>query len=78
MVAALIATRGWLISEEQVMKTVSNCYAILVIILLLLSFGLTIKSHCIKYDISESSQEMLDTIPKTAKDSVYFQNMPSL
>lgn len=42
IIAALIATRGWLMSEEQVMKRMSNVYTILVgiiiIIIMMLSF----------------------------------------
>ena len=78
MVAALIATRGWLISEEQVMKTVSNCYAILVIILLAMSLGLTITSNCIQHDISVPSFEVPGTLPEIVKDSVYFRDNDSL
>lgn len=42
MVAALIATRGWLMSEEQVMKSISNWYAALVGIMMLLIFSLAV------------------------------------
>lgn len=42
MVAALIATRGWLMSEEQVMKRISNWYAVLVGVMMLLIFSLTV------------------------------------
>ena len=78
MVAALIATRGWLISEEQVMKTVSNFYAILVTILLAMSLGLTITSNCIQHDISVPSFEVPGTLPEIVKDSVYFRDNDSL
>lgn len=41
VVAALIATRGWLMSEEQVMKIISKLYTILVCLLLSLVIGIS-------------------------------------
>ena len=58
IIAALIATRGWLMSEEQVMKTISNLYTyiicILIAIIMLLSFAPHTKS--------ENTCEFLKTI----------------
>lgn len=45
VVAALIATRGWLMSEEQVMKKISNYYTVLVWLLLALVIAISITCH---------------------------------
>lgn len=45
VVAALIATRGWLMSEEQVMKKISNYYTVLVWFLLVLVIAISITCH---------------------------------
>lgn len=45
VVAALIATRGWLMSEEQVMKIISKCYTVLVCLLLAMAIGISITNY---------------------------------
>lgn len=45
IIAALIATRGWLMSEEQVMKKISNHYTFIICILIILITILSIKPH---------------------------------
>lgn len=42
MIAALIATRGWLMSEEQVMKDMSIFYTIFIVILIALTITLSL------------------------------------
>lgn len=50
VVAALIATRGWLMSEEQVMKKMSIWYTILASVLLFLVLGISITTDIAKHD----------------------------
>ena len=45
IIAALIATRGWLMSEEQVMKKISNRYTFIISILIILITILSIVPH---------------------------------
>ncbi len=45
IIAALIATRGWLMSEEQVMKKISNCYTTIIGILVVLIMALSFVSY---------------------------------
>lgn len=45
VVAALIATRGWLMSEEQVMKIISKCYTVLVCLLLAMAIVISITNY---------------------------------
>ena len=44
IIAALIATRGWLMSEEQVMKIISNCYTTFICFLIALVLALSFVS----------------------------------
>lgn len=55
VIAALIATRGWLMSEEQVMKKMSVWYTILVSVLLFLVFGISVRSNYVKHDTKMST-----------------------
>lgn len=41
IIAALIATRGWLMSEEQVMKKISNLYTFIICILIVIIMALS-------------------------------------
>lgn len=45
LIAALIATRGWLMSEEQVMKKISNLYTYIICILIFLIMIISLESH---------------------------------
>lgn len=45
IIAALIATRGWLMSEEQVMKKISNRYTFIISVLIILITILSIVPH---------------------------------
>lgn len=45
IIAALIATRGWLMAEEQVMKKISNYYTFIICILITLIMTLSFMYH---------------------------------
>lgn len=64
VIAALIATRGWLMSEEQVMKRISNWYTFFIFVLLGLVLLLSILSN----------KGAAEGIPKT-KTSVDIQEL---
>lgn len=53
IMAAIIATRGWLMSEEQVMKKISNCYTAIIGILIVLVIVLTSMSNLKSANINE-------------------------
>lgn len=52
IIAAIIATRGWLMSEEQVMKKMSNWYTVFVGILIVIIFALTVISMNISNNVT--------------------------
>lgn len=45
IIAAIIATRGWLMAEEQVMKNISNLYTAIICGLIAMIISLSIASH---------------------------------
>lgn len=45
IIAALIATRGWLMSEEQVMKKISNLYTFIICILIVIIMALSFMQY---------------------------------
>lgn len=46
IIAALIATRGWLMAEEQVMKKISNYYTFIICILITFNYDTIIYVSC--------------------------------
>ena len=76
MIAALIATRGWLMSEEQVMKKMSQWYTILVSVLLFLILGISLTSNYSKYEencCSEKMDVVNDSIAVMPVDTIFYQ-----
>lgn len=70
IIAALIATRGWLMSEEQVMKRISTCYTViigvLIVLILSLSFAPNTKSNYTAKSpnsIPQNSSKVISTPP---------------
>ena len=60
IIAALIATRGWLMSEEQVMKNISNLYTYIICILTVLIMTLSFVPHTRSENTSKSQNTILD------------------
>ena len=78
VIAALIATRGWLMSEEQVMKSMSIGYTILVFILLFSSFCLSVVSSNVRNDDNlavEKDSIVNDSVIATLADSASHQDI---
>lgn len=72
--AALIATRGWLMSEEQVMKSISRWYTGLVVILVIfpMVFSSPAKDRIhsnIDKNENEAKSVVIDTLPKSILNS---------
>lgn len=59
IIAALIATRGWLMSEEQVMKKISNSYAYMICSLITLIMMLSYVSHTRLEETNKSLNSLL-------------------
>lgn len=64
IIAALIATRGWLMSEEQVMKKISNCYTYIICLLIALIMTLSF----VQYQISDIVIEQQNTTFENRKN----------
>lgn len=64
IIAALIATRGWLMSEEQVMKKISNCYTYIICLLIALIMTLSF----VQYQISDNVIEQQNTTFENRKN----------
>lgn len=58
IIAALIATRGWLMSEEQVMKKISNRYTYIICILIALIMTISFVPHT-SFDNTNEPIEMM-------------------
>lgn len=78
VIAALIATRGWLMSEEQVMKKMSIAYTILVGLLLFVTLVMSISSNNIKnvrnHDSTEISLEKDSVVIMPVNATSYQEN----
>lgn len=69
IMAALIATRGWLMSEEQVMKKMSNCYTVIVGILIALVLVLSSMTNLKSANTNEPSfSNPHNTLPQDSND----------
>lgn len=73
IIAALIATRGWLMSEEQVMKKISNCYTYIICILITLIMVLSF----VPQTTSKNTSEPLNTILEN-KNNEHFISLDSV
>lgn len=73
IIAALIATRGWLMSEEQVMKKISNCYTYIICILITLIMILSF----VPQTTSKNTSEPLNTILEN-KNNEHFISLDSV
>lgn len=77
VVAALIATRGWLMSEEQVMKKMSIWYTILISVLLLLVFGISLASNSMEHNgnpCCSNTDVMKDSVSVNHVDTISHQD----
>lgn len=70
IIAALIATRGWLMSEEQVMKKISNRYTYIICILITLIMTLSFIPHNRLENTSESLKNILNNMNKDHANSI--------
>ena len=60
IIAALIATRGWLMSEEQVMKKISNRYTFIICILIAIIMTISFVPHTRPDNTNEPIETILD------------------
>ena len=60
IIAALIATRGWLMSEEQVMKKISNRYTYIICILIAIIMTISFIPHTKSDNTNEPIETILD------------------
>ena len=60
IIAALIATRGWLMSEEQVMKKISNRYTYIICILIAIIMTISFIPHTKSDNTNEPIEMILD------------------
>ena len=65
IIAALIATRGWLMSEEQVMKKISNWYTTIIVLWVVLIMSLSF----ISYEKSVNTDVFHNSLPHKIVDS---------
>lgn len=73
VIAALIATRGWLMSEEQVMKKMSRWYTLFVSVLLLLVLLVSVRSNFGKHNEKATSAGTIvgnDSVAVTPMDTI--------
>ena len=73
IIAALIATRGWLMSEEQVMKKISNWYTTIIGFLVVLIMSLSF----ISYEKSVNTDVFQNSLPHKIIDSSIPKNIVS-
>lgn len=73
IIAALIATRGWLMSEEQVMKKISNWYTIIIVLWVVLIMSLSF----ISYEKSVNTDVFHNSLPHKIVDSSIPENIES-